>query len=457
LFGRFTISVGALTIGEYEWRLKKAKDLVKLLALAQDHRMHRERAMYLLWPELGTKAAANNLRQALHAARKVLDPVASTAASPSYLHLEGELLSLCPGMLLWVDLEAFEAAAAAARRSRDPAAYRAALNLYAGDLLPEDLYEDWAEERRTQARQTYLILLVEMAELFEERGDIGSATDALRQAVSEEPAHEEAHNHLIRLYARSGQRYQALRQYEQLREALRRRFGTEPGAASRSLYEEIVAGRTPGAGSPSSQEVSQRPQDSYQHNIPAALSTFVGREREMVEVERALAMTRLLTLTGVGGSGKTRLALEVARELAGTYPEGAWLAELAPLSNPELLPQAVAAALGLRERSEDSGQSFILSLIDALRSKNLLLVLDNCEHLVEPCATSRRRSSALVQVCGFSPRAERRWASRAKQSGWCRRSPCRTRDARPRRRKRQRPGLCFSFWTGRGLGSPPSP
>jgi predicted ATPase/DNA-binding SARP family transcriptional activator/DNA-binding CsgD family transcriptional regulator len=386
LLGGFGVSVGARTIGEVEWRLKKAGDLVKLLALTPDHRMHRERIMSLLWPKLGPKAAANNLRQALHAVRQVLDRVASTAAPSRYIRLEGGLLALCPNGDLWVDVEAFEAATAAARRSRDPTAYRAALRLYAGELLPEDRYEEWAEEPRTELRQIYLALLVEMAASCEERGDFGSAIDTLRQAVSEEPAHEEAHAHLMRLYAGSGQRYQALRQYEQLREALRQRFGAEPGEASRSLHEEIVAGRSPIAHSPFSQEVSERPRDAHQHNIPATLSSFVGREREMVEIERALAMTRLLTLTGAGGSGKTRLALEVARELAGTYPSGAWLVELAPLSERELVPQAVAAALGVSERSERSEQPFIPSLIDALRSKGLLLVLDNCEHLVDACA-----------------------------------------------------------------------
>jgi predicted ATPase/DNA-binding SARP family transcriptional activator/DNA-binding CsgD family transcriptional regulator len=396
LLGNFGVWVGARSIGENEWRLKKAGDLVKLLALTPDHRMHRERIMYLLWPELGSKAAANNLRQALHALRRVLDPVASTAAPSRCLRLEGELLALCPDEHLWVDVEAFEAAAAAARRSRDPAAYRAALNLYAGDLLPNDRYEEWAEDRRTELRQIYLALLVEMAALCEELGDLGSAIDALRQAVSEEPAHEEAHAGLMRLYARSGHRYQALRQYEQLRETLRRRFGTEPGVASQSLHEKNLAGRFPVARSPSPQEVSQRPPDSHTHNIPIALSSFVGREREMVEVERALVMTRLLTLTGVGGSGKTRLALEVARELAGTYPDGAWLVELAPLSNPELLPQAVAAALGVRERSEESAEPFVPSLIDALRSKELVLVLDNCEHLLDACA---RLAEVLLGSC----------------------------------------------------------
>ena len=102
----------------------------------------------------------------------------------------------------------------------------------------------------------------------------------------------------MRLYARSGQRYQALRQYDQLRETLQRRFGTKPGAASRNLHEEIVTGCSPFARSTSPRCVSRRPRNSHWHNIPAALSSIVERERQMIKVERALAMTRLLRLTG---------------------------------------------------------------------------------------------------------------------------------------------------------------
>jgi predicted ATPase/DNA-binding SARP family transcriptional activator/DNA-binding CsgD family transcriptional regulator len=384
LLGDFRVSIGTRTVGAQEWRLRKAADLVKLLALAQDHRMHREQAMDLLWPGSGPKAAANNLRQALHAARRVLDPTAGDAASSPYLRLEGDRLVLCPEDELWVDVEAFEAATVAARRSHDPAVHQAALNLYAGDLLLEDRYEDWTENRREALRRDRLTLLVEMAELSEKRGDLGSAIDALREAVSEEPAHEEAHADLMRLYAKSGQRYQALRQYEQIREALRRGFGTEPGAASRRLHEEIVSGRFPIPHRQSSDNVPfeevSRPR---QHNVPAALSRFVGREREKVEVERALTMTRLLTFTGVGGCGKTRLALEVTRDVAGAYRDGAWLVELASLSDPDLLPQAVAATLHVREQRNEPP---IVTLQETLGAKEVLLVLDNCEHLLDACA-----------------------------------------------------------------------
>jgi predicted ATPase/DNA-binding CsgD family transcriptional regulator len=127
--------------------------------------------------------------------------------------------------------------------------------------------------------------------------------------------------------------------------------------------------------------------------LPAPRSSFVGREQAMLEIERELATTRLLTLTGVGGSGKTRLALEVVRELLEVYPDGAWLVELASLSEGELVPQAVAAALGLREQP---GLPFTDALVDFLRSRRMLLVLDNCEHLIEDCA---RLVDALLDSC----------------------------------------------------------
>jgi predicted ATPase/DNA-binding CsgD family transcriptional regulator len=119
------------------------------------------------------------------------------------------------------------------------------------------------------------------------------------------------------------------------------------------------------------------------HNLPAQRTDFVGREGEMLEVKRALAMTQLLTLTGAGGLGKTRLALEVASELVGAYPDGVWLVELASLTEGKLVLQTVADALGV---GEQPGKSLADSLLDDLRKKQLLLVLDNCEHLIDAAA-----------------------------------------------------------------------
>jgi predicted ATPase len=188
----------------------------------------------------------------------------------------------------------------------------------------------------------------------------------------------------MRLYALSGRRREALGHYERLREALFKEFGTEPEAPTKRLHQEIWAGTFPPADSPPAgfcaEEEAPSPAGAARHNLPLARTSFVGRERETLEVKRLLAMTRLLTLTGAGGCGKTRLALEVARDLAEAYPEGAWLVDLAPLSEAELVPQAVAQALGVREQP---ARPLVETLKDALRSRKLLLVVDNCEHLVE--------------------------------------------------------------------------
>jgi predicted ATPase/DNA-binding CsgD family transcriptional regulator len=151
----------------------------------------------------------------------------------------------------------------------------------------------------------------------------------------------------------------------------------------RSLHEDIAAGKfptTPGEHAGSSQEESP---DASKHNLPAPRSSLIGREREIIEIKRTLAMTRLLTLTGAGGCGKTRLALEVARDLVGAYPDGMCLVELAPLSEGELVPKALAEAAGTQEQP---GRQITEVLVQSMRSKEQLLIVDNCEHLIEATA-----------------------------------------------------------------------
>jgi predicted ATPase/class 3 adenylate cyclase len=126
-----------------------------------------------------------------------------------------------------------------------------------------------------------------------------------------------------------------------------------------------------------------RAPESLHTNLPAMLTSFIGREREMVEVKRLLTSTRLLTITGAGGAGKTRLALHVAADLVDSFADGMWLIELAPLSDPTLAAQLVANGLGIRE---EDGRPLLQTLVDSLRAKSLLLILDNCEHLVQGVA-----------------------------------------------------------------------
>ncbi|HEU4758573.1 MAG TPA: tetratricopeptide repeat protein [Dehalococcoidia bacterium] len=128
-------------------------------------------------------------------------------------------------------------------------------------------------------------------------------------------------------------------------------------------------------------------------NLPVQLTSFIGREGEMMEAKRLLSASRLLTLTGSGGAGKTRLALQVAADLLDEYADGVWLVELAALADPALVPQAVASALRLREAP---GQIIADTLSEHLSDKSLLLVLDNCEHLVDGCAPL---VEALLRAC----------------------------------------------------------
>jgi class 3 adenylate cyclase len=174
----------------------------------------------------------------------------------------------------------------------------------------------------------------------------------------------------------------------------------------------------------------------FRHNLPIQLTTFVGREGEIARVKALLTTTRLLTLTGVGGTGKSRLSLQVAAEVLESFPDGVWFVELAPLSDPALVPQAVAAVLGLRDQP---GRPLERTVADYVGPKALLLLLDNCEHLIDACA--RLAESLLHTSVGsrISPPAERRWESPVRRSGACPPCPSLMETGAPRRRRSQPP------------------
>lgn len=239
LLGTFSLTVSGRTITAQGWRLRKARTLITLLALAPDHRLHREQLIEWLWPDLEPKAAANNLRLTLHVARRTLEPFPATASS--YLHMERDQLALTSSEPLWIDVEAFEHAAAAAKAGRDPAAYYTAIELYGGELLPEDRYEDWAAGRREALARLYAELLEGLAALYQEQHDMAAAVEVLQRLVSADPANEDIHVRLMRLYAEAGQRQDALRQYDSLKNILRRDLDIAPGPASEQAYREILA------------------------------------------------------------------------------------------------------------------------------------------------------------------------------------------------------------------------
>ncbi|MBC8076055.1 MAG: tetratricopeptide repeat protein, partial [Chloroflexales bacterium] len=198
----------------------------------------------------------------------------------------------------------------------------------------------------------------------------------------------------------SGQRGAALEQYDMCRRVLSVELGIDPSPELTALYEQIRT--TNSAEFPALRAEVPLPKRSIQHrtlgtqhahNLPAQPTSFVGRAAEIAALRQAIPAARLLTLTGTGGCGKTRLALEIASALVSDYPDGVWLVELAPIQDAALVHQAVLAALGLRASSEQPADAFLSA---ALRAKHLLVVLDNCEHLVPAC---RQLAEQLLRDC----------------------------------------------------------
>lgn len=385
LLGGFSVRVGEREVQDSAWRLRKARSLVKLLALAPGHAVHREVLCEAFWPDRDALAARNNLHQAMHVARRALATAGGDGREA--LGLRGELVVLGPEASVCVDVERFEAVARTARATRDATARQQALELYGGELLPEDRYEPWAEGRRAELAELQLALLLELAELESEAGDVAGAVESLLRAVAAAPLHEPAHRALMRALADAGRRQEALARYERLRSALRETLGADPDPETRRLYRRLLTGSLADGGDPSAPVAPQR------HNLRHEATSFVGRELELADINRRLAQTRLLTLTGAGGSGKSRLARELARRRAAGFEHGAWLVQLAPLSDPELVVSEAASALGLALPDRGSAQA---ALVEQLAGRQVLVLLDNCEHVIDVCAAL---ASAIMGAC----------------------------------------------------------
>jgi predicted ATPase/DNA-binding SARP family transcriptional activator/class 3 adenylate cyclase len=392
LLGGFRVAAGETMVDEAAWRLRKARGLVKLLALTPEHSLHRERAIEALWPDRDPSAASNNLRQALFVARRALDSCGEDGAAR--ITLVHDVLALAPDGLR-IDVEVFEAAAAEAERSPSVDRYRAAIGLYGGELLPEDRFEGWAGARREALRERHLILLVDLARLYENDGDHAAAIAALQQALLDEPLHERVHRELMRIFALTGRRQRALAQFHLLRESLRREFEDEPDDDTRRLYQEILTRSLGAEGTAEPAPAPRRadPSPRRDGNLPLQLTSFVGRERELGEIIGLARRARLLTLTGPGGCGKTRLSLEAAGALLRDTPGGAWFVELAGLSDGALVPHAVGAVLGVESRSARSSEAAVAAHVG---DRQLLVVLDNCEQVVGACA---RFAEGLLAAC----------------------------------------------------------
>jgi predicted ATPase/DNA-binding SARP family transcriptional activator len=392
LLGGFRVSAGKTTVDEAAWRLRKARGLVKLLSLTPEHCLHREQVIEALWPDREATAASNNLRQALFVARRALDSCGEDGSGR--IALVRDVLTLATEGLC-IDVEQFEVAATEAEHAPSVERYRSAIDLYGGELLPEDRFDEWVMGRRRALTEQHLSLLVGLAALLQRAGEHAAAVAALQQVLVKEPLHERAHRELMRIYALTGRRQRGLAQFHLLRETLRREFEDDPEDDTRRLYQDILTRSLGAEEAPETTPAARRadPVPWQPGNLPLQLTSFVGRERELREVIGTARRHRMLTLTGPGGCGKTRLALEVAAALRREAGDGVWLVELAGLARGAAVPQAVGSALGVKSRSGRPPDEAIAAHVC---ERHMVVMLDNCEHVVNACA---RLVEGLLMKC----------------------------------------------------------
>ncbi|MFI7386313.1 ATP-binding protein [Streptomyces sp. NPDC049813] len=304
LFGGFAATRDAGPAPAGRWARPSARTLVKLLAVAPGHQLHREQAMDICWPDADPAAAAGSLRVALHAARRALQPELAPRAGSSYLITEGSLLRLDPATVR-VDADEAETAARAALAAADPGALAGALALFTGELLPEDRYASWAQPRRDRLTGLRLEVLLALAAAHLAQGSATEAITVAEQVLLSSPAEERAHRIVMSACLRQGLRRRAVHQYHVCRAALDAELGVRPGRETERLHRAALDA-TPAA-QPSAP------------TLPAPLRAPAPRVHGRDDVLARLfdpAGPPVTVLSGEAGIGKTCLAGEAARRAA---------------------------------------------------------------------------------------------------------------------------------------------
>jgi predicted ATPase/DNA-binding SARP family transcriptional activator len=372
--------------GQITIEKRKAMALLAYLVVEMDRAHTRESLLGLLWPEHPTAAAQNNLRVTCSQLQKYLENAGQE--DQPYL-ISGRLdLQFNPLSSHKLDLSLFRSLLEACHRHAHPGAAQdcaecadrlaQALVLVRGPFLEGfslpgcPAFDEWLFFKRERLQLEITSALEQLAGFHERAGNAADAESWVRRLLELDPLREAAHRQLMRLLAGAGQRSAALAQYETCRRLLADELGVSPAPETTLLAEQIrmLAGAQ-----------SHAPA----HNLPPSFSRFIGREQEQLRIKDLLESqgARIVTLTGPGGVGKTRLAMQAGHQLGKSFPNGVWLVELAGIDRALSVPTAIAAALGILP---EAGRPVENSLEDFLRDKSLLLILDNCEHLIEPCA-----------------------------------------------------------------------
>ena len=407
LLGTFEVWLNNEPIDSF--RTKSVQALLAYLVCAAERPSSREQLMDLLWPGMPLKSAQANLRQTIYRLRQLIPEVQGPNGEPVPLLITNrQTIQINPDASSCVDVHEFVSLI-----DSDP---EKAIELYRGDFLTDfyladsETFEEWANNQREVYRRQVLEAMEAVTAVSIQNSNYEKAIQLAQRQLEIDNLRESSHRQLMEGLARNGRRQEALSHYDKLRQLLQDELAIKPEPDTISLIEAIRAGElsktatTPNVQSAIADDLLDMPI----HNLPQRITSFVGREKELEEITNLVMQNRLVMLTGVGGIGKTNLCLQVGQGLLETFPDGVWLIELAPIADPALVTKTTANTLGLREsseqaispvireRQESSNRSILQILLDFLRDKNCLLILDNCEHVIDSAA---QLVKDLLQAC----------------------------------------------------------
>ena len=367
LLGGFSVTVNGQPVAR-PMAAAQGQDAGEAARPCPRHRLHRDVVSERLWPDAEPEAAANNLHQIVHAVRRMM--------GASVDHVHDDVVQSLPGRRSHRRRRSIRASRRAARSST--ISLRCNKRSACGPVrcCPRIDTRSGQRSHRERLTETHAALVTVLGSKLFEQGQPEAALALLAPLAAARPLDEHLHRVLIDALADLGRRWEAIEAYERLRDALDEAYAAEPEPQTKAIYRRLLTGGKPMRATTRTTCRSQPPASSAVRRLLAELSA-------------RLARTRLLTLTGVGGVGKSRLALELARLAGGgnDFPDGIWLIELAGIQDPEVVASTVASALHITLRS---GPRPTAALAEQLASRTLLLIMDNCEHLLDAC-------SALVQ------------------------------------------------------------
>ena len=353
------------------------------------------RLIEIVWGDEPPASDRNALQTYVARLRRRLK--SDTAAAPIVSRPPGYAIELRPDELDALQFRDLLERARAALGA-DPAAaldmLDRALALWRGPAFAEFADDDVARAEAASLEELRHTAVEGRVDALLALGRSAEAVSVLEGVVAAHPLRERPHAQLMRAFARGGRQVDALRLYQRYRERLADELGLEPSPSLRELEAQILA-QAPHL-APEEPAASSPPTEG---NLAPAITTFVGREDDVAGLAELLTRARVVTLVGVGGVGKSRLALRVAETVASRFPDGTWIVELARVATPEAVPHAVATAL---RTARTAAGDLIDLLVDALRARCLLLVVDNCEHVLPAAAalveTLARRCPKLTIV-----------------------------------------------------------